>query len=200
MTIDKSGKWWRGTTAEDIDAYLMDYTSPSYAADRFEHARCTCGEDRFSLEVDDEQGCARRTCAACRKQHFMLDSDEHSSDASLEECACPCGGENFQFGGRLRTSVRPLNKVGHDRRALHRVWCTGRIHGLEDRLRTSRPSLQSHLGASRPPGDSDAGTFADLVGQVVFYRGETWWRRRESKEPLGLVPPGPRWPYAAYPL
>ena len=97
MTIDKSGKWWRGTTAEDIDVYLMDYTSPSYAADRFEHARCTCGEDRFSLEVDDEQGCARHTCAACRKQHFMLDSDEHSSDASLEECACPCGGENFQL-------------------------------------------------------------------------------------------------------
>ena len=27
----------------------------------------------------------------------MLDGDEHSSDASLEECACPCGGENFQL-------------------------------------------------------------------------------------------------------
>jgi hypothetical protein len=111
MTIDKSGKWWRGTTAEDLDAFLSDYTtSASYAANRFEHPRCTCGEDRFALEVDDEQGCARRTCAACGEQHFMLDSDEYSSDASLEECACPCGGETFQlavaFSHRAEGSIK----------------------------------------------------------------------------------------------
>ena len=106
MTIDKSGKWWRGTTADDLDAFLSDYTtSASYAANRFEHPRCTCGEDRFALEVDDEQGCARRTCAACGEQHFMLDSDEYSSDASLEECACPCGGETFRGIWRHHTQL-----------------------------------------------------------------------------------------------
>ena len=109
MTIDKSGKRSRGTDSHDLDAYLIEFTAAAYAADRIVRARCTCGADSFSLEVDDEQGCARRTCAACRMQHFMLDSGEYSADASLEECACPCGKEVFQLA--IAFSHRPDGSI-----------------------------------------------------------------------------------------
>ena len=30
MTIDKSGRWWRGTEPSDLDAYLVAYTADGY--------------------------------------------------------------------------------------------------------------------------------------------------------------------------
>jgi len=110
MTIDKSGEWWKGSAPPDLDEYLADYTEGSYPADRFEHARCACTCARFRLEVDDEAGCARRSCVACDKQHLMLDSGDHWSEATPEECACPCGGEVFElavaFSHRADRSIR----------------------------------------------------------------------------------------------
>jgi hypothetical protein len=109
MTIDKSGKWWRGTDAADLDAYLANYTSAFYQADRFEHSRCSCGVDRFSLEVDDTNGRVRRTCAGCRKQKFILDSVD-SAEKSPDGCACSCGGGEFQlavaFSHRRDASIK----------------------------------------------------------------------------------------------
>ena len=109
--IDRSGEWWTGTGPEDIDDYLRELTEEGYPADRFEHARCTgCGGTGFELEVDDEQGCARRTCAACRTQHFICDSEEFSSEAELSPVTCPCGRSEFEiavgFSHRDDRSVR----------------------------------------------------------------------------------------------
>ena len=38
MTIDRSGPWWKGTDASDLDAFLVDFTADGYAAERVVHA------------------------------------------------------------------------------------------------------------------------------------------------------------------
>jgi hypothetical protein len=97
MAIDSSGTWWIGTETADLDVYLRDFTAASYPADRFVHARCACGSDRFALAAGED--CAQRTCVACRAAHLMLDSAEYWDDAEDEpdEAACPCGAEVFEL-------------------------------------------------------------------------------------------------------
>lgn len=43
MAIDTSGKWWTGTEAGDIDAYLVELVKGNggYAPSRFVHAICS---------------------------------------------------------------------------------------------------------------------------------------------------------------
>ena len=65
MTIDKRKKFWRGTEAADLEEYLRAFTEQGYPAVRFAHAACKCGHPVFALEANDEQGVARRRCAAC---------------------------------------------------------------------------------------------------------------------------------------
>ena len=98
MTIKKTHDSWHGTEAADLDVYLAAFCKQgSYEADLFEHCHCACGHDRFRLEVDDDDGCARRTCAACGEKHLMLDSAEYWADAEPQECACPCGEDEFEL-------------------------------------------------------------------------------------------------------
>jgi hypothetical protein len=97
MAIDTSRERWTGSEAADLDEYLMQATTAEYPADRVEHARCTCGGTRFRVEVDDEAGCALRTCAQCGAEQLMLDSAEFWEEADPEECECPCGAEVFEL-------------------------------------------------------------------------------------------------------
>ncbi len=96
LSIDKSGKWWKGTVSEDLDAYLRDYAAGGYRPDRVLHPRCDCRGLVFNVEADDDTGCARRTCSGCRTEHLMLDSSDHWEEATPEECESPCGGGGFE--------------------------------------------------------------------------------------------------------
>lgn len=96
MAIDKSGKWWTGDGAGDIDAYLREYTADGYPASDIVHAVCgECGSTEFDIRLDDEEGAAERTCSKCRADFAMLDSADYLEDAELEDAACPCGNESF---------------------------------------------------------------------------------------------------------
>ena len=44
----------------------------------------------FLLDVDAEEGCARRTCAACKSAHFNCDSGEYWAEAAPRRNRCPC--------------------------------------------------------------------------------------------------------------
>lgn len=57
---------------------------------------CVCGVRTFRLALDDTQGAAVRTCSRCGVARPIGDSGEYLADASLEECACPCGHEVFE--------------------------------------------------------------------------------------------------------
>ncbi len=52
----------------------------------------------FSVEVDDEEGCARRTCVTCGQRAFIADSAEFWDEADSGESQCPCGEEAFELG------------------------------------------------------------------------------------------------------
>jgi hypothetical protein len=97
--IDRTGPWWKGENFDDLVAYLREFTSQNYPAERFAQSLCrSCGETTFALELDDEQGCARRRCYACGTVEFIGDSAEVWDEAEPAEAACPCGNESFELG------------------------------------------------------------------------------------------------------
>src|SRR5262249_50125058 len=98
MTVDKTGEWWHGSSPQDIEEYLREFTAQAYPIHEFRLARCTCGSEVFRLEADDGEGVARRTCVRCANSHFMCDSEEYSEDAELEQCVCPCEGDEMNVG------------------------------------------------------------------------------------------------------
>lgn len=110
MAIDKSGTWWVGSEAADLDEYLRAFTAEGYPADRFVRAKCTCGHDQFRLEADPDEECAQRTCARCGISRLIADSEDHWSDAAPEPIVCPCRGRIFEvavaFSHREDASVK----------------------------------------------------------------------------------------------
>ena len=97
MALRKRGKYRYGDGQADIRRELQRYsTENAYPTQHFADAVCHCGGKLFRLRLDDTQGAAVRTCAACGREHPVGDSAEYLEDAELEECACPCGGEEFE--------------------------------------------------------------------------------------------------------
>lgn len=98
MSIDKSGKWWRGSDASDIDEYLFAYTADGHPVTRVVHARCSeCGGGTFSLRVDADEGCAERSCVACGVKVLMLDSADALEDADMTKLRCRPGHTAFNL-------------------------------------------------------------------------------------------------------
>jgi hypothetical protein len=75
-------------TAEDLREYLRAYSAEAYPIDEFRLARCGCASVEFKLEADDNEGVARRTCAKCKKHHFICDSEEFWGDADPTAWKC----------------------------------------------------------------------------------------------------------------
>ena len=67
----------------------MNITSQTRPAD--------VGRHTFRLSLDDDEEAAVRRCVACMAEHPIGDSSEYLKDAELEECACPCGSEEFEI-------------------------------------------------------------------------------------------------------
>jgi len=99
MAIDKSGKWWIGSAPEDIDEYLRAYAAESMPISTFQLARCACSSVSFLLDADDDEGCARRTCTECSREHLICDSAEFWDEASPERFRCiECGSYSANVG------------------------------------------------------------------------------------------------------
>jgi hypothetical protein len=98
MTIDTSGKWWVGSAPADIEEYLKAFKAEGYEVDRFKLARCECGEDRFRLDVDDDEGAARRVCPACNTVGFVGDSDRYFANTTESFKCIECGASTCNVG------------------------------------------------------------------------------------------------------
>ena len=96
--IDRSGQWWTGTEFDDLASYLREFTAQSYPAGLVVQSTCECGRRVFGLEFDDEEGCARRTCATCGQAAFIADSADYWDEADPGEAQCVCGEETFEIG------------------------------------------------------------------------------------------------------
>ena len=98
MALKKRGKYRYSDSQADIRAEVLRYSKENaYPAHHFADSLCACGGKRFRLSLDDTEGAAVRTCVGCNSEHPIGDSDEYLEDAELEECACPCGGEEFEI-------------------------------------------------------------------------------------------------------
>src|SRR6267378_4798985 len=97
MALKKRGKYYYGDSRADIRAEVLRYSNHNYLAHYFAGAICKCGGELFRLTLDDNEGVAVRTCVGCRAEHPIGDSGEFLEGAELEECACPCGGEEFEI-------------------------------------------------------------------------------------------------------
>jgi hypothetical protein len=98
MTIDTSGKWWKGSSFEDVTEYITLYMADSYPVKQVVQSICSCGNSTFTLKVDQEEGCAQRTCTVCNQSAFIGDSDEIREDAHPKKIRCPCKNTTFEIG------------------------------------------------------------------------------------------------------
>jgi hypothetical protein len=98
MALRKRGKYYYGDSQADIRGEILRYSRRvKYLSQHYADPVCECGGKRFWLFLDDTQGAAVRACPACEAEHPIGDSDEFLEEADLEECACPCGNEEFEI-------------------------------------------------------------------------------------------------------
>jgi hypothetical protein len=98
MALTQNGKFSYGDSQVDIRAKLTEYSNRNgYPAMHFADAVCSCGHRSFKLLVDDTEGAAVRECSSCKMSHPMGDSADYLADASLEQCECPCGSDDFEM-------------------------------------------------------------------------------------------------------
>ena len=100
MTIDTSGKWWKGSSPLDLDEYLRELGAENYPVSQFRLSTCSCEGVRFTLEVEQDEGIAKRTCVNCGAEHFICDSGEYYEPAQqLEKFKCvTCNSEVANVG------------------------------------------------------------------------------------------------------
>lgn len=99
MTIDRSGKWWTGSEAADIQEYLKAYEAEGHTVNETRLCKCVCGSTEFELKADRNEGCAERTCVACGTKHLICDSAEYWDDAEPEAWTCTeCGAKTCNLG------------------------------------------------------------------------------------------------------
>ena len=99
MTIETSGKWWVGSEPSDIGEYLTAYGADNAPVSAFRLSRCVCSSFTFRLDADDNQGCAKRTCTDCSREHLICDSAEYWDESSPEHWRCiECGSEQANVG------------------------------------------------------------------------------------------------------
>lgn len=92
-----------------LDEYVRGFQAGGYEVTHVVESVCGgCGGRAFEVQVTEE--CAvRRTCLGCGAAEFLADSAEYWEDDDAEECACPCGGE--EFAAALGLSCRPDGEV-----------------------------------------------------------------------------------------
>jgi hypothetical protein len=88
MAVNKTGKWWIGDQPNDIREFLEAHASDGYEVHEFRLSKCECGSERFLLWADDDEGCAKRQCVICNRQHFICDSSDYWEDAKPVQWAC----------------------------------------------------------------------------------------------------------------
>lgn len=86
--IDKSGKWWVGETADDIDEYLVAYTEDeSIDIKSIKCNNCSC--DRLYVRLDRNEEAIQVVCPECKQKKILLDCEEVWEDAKPKAYHCP---------------------------------------------------------------------------------------------------------------
>jgi hypothetical protein len=98
MALRKKGRHNYGDDHSDLQDELRDYSRQNGClATQFANALCSCGGTTFRVQLDEEEGAAVRTCLTCGLEHAVADSAGYLTEATLEECGCPCGSTSFEM-------------------------------------------------------------------------------------------------------
>ena len=90
MAIDKTGKWWKGATSEDILEYLRALKPGGYVVDEVLEQRCECGSSTFHVYRSEDDELSYLVCSACKTKTFIADSEEHADGQKFKPTKCPC--------------------------------------------------------------------------------------------------------------
>jgi hypothetical protein len=97
--LDTSGKWWKGTSFEDLKQYLINLTAGSYPANEVRQSICVCRNKVFHIEADPDEVFSQRICAKCKTKAFIADSEEYVKDAHPKRLKCvACKKDEFIVG------------------------------------------------------------------------------------------------------
>lgn len=98
MSIDTSGKWWKGGCPHDIAEYLAALFAESSPIHEYRPCICICGSESFLVHWIPDEGAVRRTCAHCRQQQFVCDSEEHWTGRPRKFRCVECKSDQANLG------------------------------------------------------------------------------------------------------
>ena len=98
MSINKRGKWWKGTEFADLREYLRELEPGGYPVDEVRQSVCSCGGKRFRILVDTDDELAKRICVDCGKELFIADSGDYWAEADPKPIRCSCRQDVFEIG------------------------------------------------------------------------------------------------------
>jgi len=90
MSIDRSGKWWKGSSEADALEYLNALKPAGYPVDEVLPQQCECGSSTFRVYRSNEDELSYLVCTACKTKTFVTDSEEHDDGQKYELTKCPC--------------------------------------------------------------------------------------------------------------
>ena len=98
--IDKSGKYWHGDCADDINEYLKEYSEDS-TIDVKAIVCKSCGNDTFKLKVDYDEDAIQVKCPRCGYEKILLDCEEVWEDAEPRRCKCSVCKKSDEYNVRV---------------------------------------------------------------------------------------------------
>lgn len=97
MSITKKDGYSYGENHQDLIEELKQFSAKSYPIDHSANSVCSCGNDTFSVDLNEEQGVAIRKCIECGAEHVMGDSKKYLHEAEeIYEMECLCGNQSFK--------------------------------------------------------------------------------------------------------
>ena len=71
VTLDKSGKLWRGEDFDDLSEYIRSFKAGGYPVATVAESRCgECGGHSFRVNIDEEEA-TQRVCLTCGTVAFI---------------------------------------------------------------------------------------------------------------------------------
>ena len=96
MSIDKSGKWWKGTGESDALDYLNALEPGGYPVDEVLPQTCQCGSAAFHLYRNEDDELSYLVCCICGSKTFITDSKKHNDGHDYDLTKCPCGSSELR--------------------------------------------------------------------------------------------------------
>lgn len=98
--IDKTKKFWRGFSADDIDEYLRLYSG----CDDIDIKPVIChsfGNDAFEVNLDNVESTVQIKCTRCGEEKIILDCEDIWEESSPEFQKCPVCKDSGSFNMKV---------------------------------------------------------------------------------------------------